>query len=208
MVVMADIIVGLLLGLAVTVTTLVLLGEMVIVLPPGCVTVVPDAPPESVTVLTPGLEEEEVTGLLGCEVIVVTLFAGTVTTLGPIVVVNPEGPPEMIVTVLGTLDPFGVIVTTLLPLGETVTTLPPGKVVVTPLGPPRMVVTMLLPLVGHGEVIETGVAEVGLLEPTMIVTTLPFGSVVTAPVPQTVEFCGEPLLMLLEAPLLGVPITV
>lgn len=66
----------------------------------------------------------------------------------------------------------------------------------------------MLALVGHGEVIEPGVTEVGLLEPTMIVTTLPFGRVVTAPVPQIVEFCGELLLRLVEAPLLGVPVTV
>lgn len=130
---MADIMEGLLLGLAVTVKILELLGGTVIVLPPGCVIVDPDGPPKSVVVITLELKEGEATVLLGGKAIVVTLFARTVTTLGPIVVVNPEGPPETIVTVLGTLDPLGVIVTKLLPLGEIITTLPPGKVVVTPL---------------------------------------------------------------------------
>lgn len=39
--------------------------------------------------------------------------------------------------------------------------------------------------------------------PTMMMTTLPFGRVATAPGPQIVEFCGEFVALLAECTLLG-----
>lgn len=140
-------------GVAVTVRTLALLGGIVIVLPPGCVIVEPDGPPTTVVVITLGFEEGPVDEALVGMVMVDTPFGRTVTTLGPIVVVMPNGPPETTVTMFGLLVPLAGMVTTLLPPGGTVTVLGPGKTVVRPLGPPSSVVTTLLPLIGRPEVI-------------------------------------------------------
>jgi hypothetical protein len=55
---------------------------------------------------------------------------------------------------------------------------PPGKIVVKPEGPPDSVVTM--PPVAQGQIDPEVVEELG---PSIMVATLPFGSVVTTPVP-------------------------
>lgn len=78
--------------------------------------------------------------------------------------------------------------------GLTVTTLPFGRVIVFPFLDPRTVVLVALAVVGHGDdIVEAadealvGAEDVILLGPSISVITLPFGSVVNCPVPQSVE---------------------
>ena len=147
-------------------------GTVTTLLPPGSVDVAPDGPP--VTVITEA-------GLLGGRITTESLPAGMVITLPPgRVVVTPAGPPLMVVT-LGCGGLLAGIVTTLLPPGGIVMTLePPCSVVIKPDGPPQSVVVIMAAF-EHGQAELEVVVELG---PSISVTTLPFGRVVTTPVPQ------------------------
>lgn len=177
------------------VTMLVAPGETVITIGlPALLIGALDGPLDIVTTLGPFPELGAVLeivavdpGLLGGSV-VIPVAVEVVATLGlPLsVVVRPDGPPRSVTTKAALVTGS---VTMLLPLAGTVIRLrPPGTVVVTPEGPPEIVVRTA-PLL-------TGTPWVTVLPPdvalgaTKKVRGLPFGSVVTVPLPHVGE--GEP----------------
>lgn len=168
--------------LAGKVTRVVWPAGIVTTLEPGSVVVAPGGPPVRVTT--------EFDGAVLCGIITTLVPpAGTVKTLDPgSIVVRPDGPP-LTVTTDGGRELLGGNVSTVLPLERRVRTLvPPGKIVVKPDRPPESVV-------------RTPLAVGDELSPSIMVATLPFGRVVTTPVPQiglgcaelfdVVVFCGE-----------------
>lgn len=152
----------------------------------------PSSPPVRVETTTLGKAVGVAMIVLAGIVITLVLPSDTVITLaqGSSVVVKPERPPWIVVTVAGKLvvaTGEGIVTTLLPPPGMLRTLVPPGNVVIRPLGPPAIVVTIIPQ--GQGAAVDAlaVVVVVVLLGPSTRVTTLPFGRVVTVALPQIVD---------------------